>query len=136
MGHHSNALIDMTGENVNGILVVGRAEKKTGSTAVWWVCKCPYCGREFVRRGSDLRSGEIKSCGCKNRVPDPGRPFRKYATPEIAKKREKYGCLYCTEKCKVETPCKYADILDRYESYAEYDKEAKRFMDKLLHQEE
>lgn len=31
--------------------------------AVWWVCKC-HCGEFKSYRGSDLKRGAVKSCGC------------------------------------------------------------------------
>ena len=47
----------------------------------------------------------------------------------------KYGCLICADyrhDCDGTQPCKYAAILDRYDSYAEYDKAAKKILAQLI----
>ena len=41
-------------------LLIGRDQR----TKAAWVCKCA-CGKEKVISGQQLRSGRIKSCGCK-----------------------------------------------------------------------
>lgn len=54
---------DMTGQTVNGIKVIG-FDHKGNRNQVYWKCVCPYCGKEFVTRGSSIRNGHVKSCGC------------------------------------------------------------------------
>lgn len=46
--------------------VVDRAPKRPGVRAAEWVCRCD-CGVERVVVGTNLRSGESKSCGCRGR---------------------------------------------------------------------
>ena len=48
--------------------------------------------------------------------------------PDKAKYR-KYGCLVCADYrhgCDGTQPCKYADILDKYKNYNEYDRAARK----------
>lgn len=57
-------LKDMTNYKFNGCTVLKRAENKGKN--VCWLCKC-YCGKEFVVRATDIRTGNTKSCGCLNK---------------------------------------------------------------------
>lgn len=54
-------LIDETGNTYGYLTVIERA--KTDSKEVKWLCKCK-CGNEVIVRGSSLRNGNTKSCGC------------------------------------------------------------------------
>lgn len=47
-----------------GCIVLKRVENKGKS--VCWLCKCK-CGNDFIARGSDIRTGNTKSCGCLNK---------------------------------------------------------------------
>lgn len=57
-------LKDMTNYEFNGCVVLKRAENKGKN--VCWLCSC-YCGKEFVVRATDIRTGNTKSCGCLNK---------------------------------------------------------------------
>jgi hypothetical protein len=57
--------IDLTGD-VFGKLRVMKAVWSEKHKQTCWECLCD-CGNLIVRRGSDLRGGKIKSCGCYNR---------------------------------------------------------------------
>ena len=59
------ALIDITGQTFGYLTVIGRAEKPQGikSRNAYWKCKCK-CGKETIVMGTNLRSGNTKSCGC------------------------------------------------------------------------
>lgn len=54
-------LIDITGKRFSRILVLSKARIEDG--ARYWNVVCD-CGKEFVTRGSTIRRGETKSCGC------------------------------------------------------------------------
>lgn len=54
---------DMTGQTVNGIKVIS-FDHTDNRRQVYWKCICPYCGKPFVTRGSSIRNGHAKSCGC------------------------------------------------------------------------
>ena len=54
---------DMTGQTVNGIKVL-EVDHKDNRNQLYWKCVCPYCGKIFVTRGSAIRNGHAKSCGC------------------------------------------------------------------------
>lgn len=54
-------LIDETGNTYGYLTVIERA--KENSKDVKWLCKCK-CGNEVIVRGSSLRNGNTKSCGC------------------------------------------------------------------------
>ena len=53
---------DLTGMKFNRLTVIRPAEKsKTGETR--WVCLCD-CGKEIIVQSNNLKSGQVKSCGC------------------------------------------------------------------------
>ena len=59
-------LIDETGKRYGYLTVLKRAENiitPNGRSHVAWLCKCD-CGNEVIVRGSCLRNGHAKSCGC------------------------------------------------------------------------
>lgn len=55
-------LIDYSGQKIGRLTVVARAGSNQQREAMW-LCKCE-CGSETIIRGSDVRTGHIKSCGC------------------------------------------------------------------------
>lgn len=58
------AFNDITGQRFGRLVVLSRAENK--GKDVTWDCSCD-CGNVHNTRGSDLRRGSIKSCGCLRR---------------------------------------------------------------------
>ena len=56
-------VIDMTGQRCGKLIVVERDLKPHNGKEAWWICKCD-CGNVKSIRGSDLRRGKTKSCGC------------------------------------------------------------------------
>ena len=59
-------LIDETGNAYGHLTVLKRADNiitPNGRSHVAWLCKCD-CGNETIVRGSNLRKGYTKSCGC------------------------------------------------------------------------
>lgn len=53
--------IDLTGQRFGKLVVVNRAVGQYREAM--WLCKCE-CGNEIITRGSSLRGGKSKSCGC------------------------------------------------------------------------
>lgn len=68
-GCKKNLLNDLTGKTFGHLTVISRAEDyiapKTNKRYVQWLCKC-ICGKETIVTASNLLTGNIKSCGCKN----------------------------------------------------------------------
>lgn len=62
--------IEMTGQRFGRLRVVERVENSPNDTAAYWRCRCD-CGKETVVRGTSLRSGVTKSCGCGRREGKP-----------------------------------------------------------------
>lgn len=54
--------IDLSGQNINGVVVGGFAATDARGYATWH-CVC-HCGKTFTTRGVKLLSGHTKSCGC------------------------------------------------------------------------
>lgn len=58
--------IDITGKKFNKLTVVERLDNAAGGIAVW-KCICD-CGNITVVRGSNLKNGAVKSCGCLSKI--------------------------------------------------------------------
>lgn len=58
-------VIDMRGQRF-GCLLVLDDEPIMQDKAALWHCRCD-CGREILARGTSMRKGEKKSCGCNGR---------------------------------------------------------------------
>lgn len=54
--------IDLTGQKFNNLTVEKRLKNDVGGVTVW-LCKCD-CGNYTKVRGSNLKNGAVKSCGC------------------------------------------------------------------------
>lgn len=54
---------DLTGQTFGTLTVIERAENDKYGNAQW-LCKC-LCGKEVIKRGYSLTTGNIKSCGDK-----------------------------------------------------------------------
>lgn len=57
---------DMTGMKF-GSLIVLRREFVAGQKLACWECQCK-CGNKKIFKGSELRAGKIKTCGCRINV--------------------------------------------------------------------
>ena len=53
--------IDITGQRFGRLVAVELSEKRRQQA--WWRCQCD-CGKTYLTRGSSLRRGAVKSCGC------------------------------------------------------------------------
>lgn len=59
----SKNVYDMTNYEDDNIKVLQRMGSDDQQIALW-ECICKHCGNKFITRGSRIRSGETKSCGC------------------------------------------------------------------------
>lgn len=55
-------LIDLTGRRYGRLTVIKRADDKKYKCP-HWICKCD-CGNEKIVSGSNLKTGQTRSCGC------------------------------------------------------------------------
>jgi len=55
-------IINLTGKVFFRLTVIDRAQENISGKPAW-VCRC-VCGKVITVRGSDLRMGKHKSCGC------------------------------------------------------------------------
>lgn len=55
-------VINLTGDRFGRLTVLNRVGKDKYNN-VMWECKCD-CGKTIITRGSNLRNGKTKSCGC------------------------------------------------------------------------
>ena len=82
-----NHLIDITGQKFNGLYVIERdIDDPRSAHEAMWKCRCD-CGNIVTVSGSQLRSGNRKSCGC---------AYLKYQKqPEVFLNQEKgYGIAF------------------------------------------
>lgn len=54
---------DLTGQRFTRLLVLSLSDRKRTSRAYYWDVRCD-CGVEKTVRGTELRNGKAKSCGC------------------------------------------------------------------------
>lgn len=59
-----------------GMVTVIRMEGNDTNNELLWGCQCD-CGKYFIKRGSDIRKGRIKSCGCILLAKDANTPIKK-----------------------------------------------------------
>lgn len=57
-------VIDMTNQTFGYLTVLSRNGSKDGCAA--WLCQCD-CGNKVTVKGSELRKGNVTSCGCRKR---------------------------------------------------------------------
>lgn len=68
-----NGAINLVGQRFGKLVVTRRKENdpndpvKQRRTGVWWYCDCDCGKKDVVAKGSYLRAGRIKSCGCYNK---------------------------------------------------------------------
>jgi hypothetical protein len=56
-------VIDMLSYEDENLKVINRAGSDEQGVALWQ-CLCKHCGNIFITRGSSIRAGYIRSCGC------------------------------------------------------------------------
>jgi hypothetical protein len=57
--------IEMEGKRFGKLTVIAFDHLHESGTTRYWLCKCD-CGNFHIANGSNLRAGEVKSCGCLN----------------------------------------------------------------------
>lgn len=63
------APLELAGMRFGRLLVTERAENRTtsgGKPRTAWICVCD-CGNQIIATTSDLRAGDVRSCGCLQR---------------------------------------------------------------------
>lgn len=86
---------DITGLR-SGKLVAQKYVGKDKHNNALWLCKCD-CGRETIAKGSDIRRGEKKSCGCLHRSFLEGKKFGRLLVVSETGERKGRRIVY---KCK------------------------------------
>ena len=97
---------DLEGRQFGYLTVLRRAENRKGR--VQWVCRC-RCGREKTVSAHVLKSGKVRSCGCKahdhayNRIDISGRRLGRMTAMYPTDKRDQMGWCTGTVGATVET---------------------------------
>lgn len=74
--------INLSGKEYGKLTVLDKYQRVlslSGQSDYKWLCKCE-CGNEKFIRGSNLRAGNTKSCGCSERAPGISRVYKGYPT--------------------------------------------------------
>jgi len=58
--------LELKDQKFNRLTVLEKISKRTNAGKIRWLCKCD-CGNIVKTRGSHLKSGNTKSCGCLNK---------------------------------------------------------------------
>lgn len=62
---NENKVKDITGQKFGRLTVIRRDTEPHSYRGAYWVCRCD-CGKEHIVLGTNLRRGEVASCGCAN----------------------------------------------------------------------
>jgi hypothetical protein len=81
----SREAIDLTGKEFGRLKVLERAENNKWGQ-IQWLCRCNCDGKEVIKTGSTLKSGDTKSCGCLHResATKMGKLKKKYNTYNLS----------------------------------------------------
>lgn len=60
---NENKVKDITGQRFGRLTVIRRDTETHYGNHAYWVCRCD-CGNEHIACGSNLRRGQVQSCGC------------------------------------------------------------------------
>jgi hypothetical protein len=102
----SHALIDLTGKTIGNLKVIRRDadyfNKDGGATTGWW-CRC-VCGVERRFRGSVLRKGNLRSCGCIVKFPPrfkdiTGQTLGYWSVLSLCDRNKGVASWWCRCKC-------------------------------------
>lgn len=98
---------DLTGMRFGKLVVLERVENQGKYSA--WLCQCD-CGEKKVVRGGNLKSGQVKSCGCLARGPKEDLTGKRFGRLVVVglhghhKKRLEWECKCdCGKTCYVAT---------------------------------
>lgn len=87
--------IDEVGNVYGRLTVIERSENKCGR--LYWLCLCS-CGNETIVRGSHLRGGSVRSCGCLAAELSAERAYELGKEKAIDEVGNRYGKLTVTER--------------------------------------
>lgn len=93
---------DLTGRRFGKLTVLRRVKNKNNRTC--WLCRCD-CGREKEVSAHDLKTGKVKSCGCRQfykgkGVKDiSGKRFGRLTVLRVTDKRDQKGSVYWRCRC-------------------------------------
>ena len=101
-----------------GKLTILKQVKIEYSSDVYWECQCE-CGNITVVRGTDLRSGKVKSCGCLRGhsginafINETGNRYGRLVVIERAENKGKDTCWKCKCDCGNETIVRGTNLRD------------------------
>nr|DAS77872.1 MAG TPA: HTH-type transcriptional regulator [Caudoviricetes sp.] len=89
-------VIDLINKRFDMLVVLERVQSDNKKDT-YWLCRCD-CGNEKVVRGSHLRNGEIRSCGCLRTNDLTGKVFGRLTVLERLY-RIKDSCFYYRCRC-------------------------------------
>lgn len=97
--------IDLTGRIFGRLFVIERVFDRP-TNKVWWICRCD-CGNSMVSSGSDLKSGNTRSCGClrseftskRTLIPISGQRFGRLLVGKETQRRKQRIFRLCVCDC-------------------------------------
>lgn len=93
----TSKIIDIKGQKFGKLTALEFSHSDSDRHSMW-KCRCD-CGNEVVVRGSDLRSGKVKSCGCSKRVDLTGKRFGKLVAIKPTEQRAINNTVLWECKC-------------------------------------
>ena len=92
----SHNLIDLTNQKFSRLIVVSRHGTDKSRQATW-NCVCD-CGNKTIVKGSDLRRGKTKSCGCFKKD-NPGASKHRHRLNDTERSKEYIAWVNMIQRC-------------------------------------
>lgn len=89
--------IDLTGQRFGKLTVINRLDKKAG-THYYYRCLCD-CGKYKDVLGTNLKQGNVRSCGCLRKKELTGQKFGRLTALYPLEERNQYGSIVWHCKC-------------------------------------
>ena len=127
---------DLAGQTFGDLTVVSRAPNRNGR--VCWLCRC-VCGREKEATAHDLKSGKVKSCGCRKKGTKRdlgGQRFGRLTALYPTERRTRSGSVYwhCRCDCGGETEVSESGLVyGGYKSCGCLQRETRKQIPEKLH---
>lgn len=106
LSHRYNGpLEDLTNRTFNDLTVISEYTDSNHSGKRYWECQC-ICGNKTIVKTSDLTTGRVKSCGCRNFSQIPiGAVYGKLTVLKPTSKRASNGCIIYSCLCDCGNIC-------------------------------
>ena len=111
--YHCNCKDNITNQKFHHLTALFPTEKRSNNGSIIWHCKCD-CGEECDVSSNDLKTGNIKTCGCSRKINISNQRFGKLIALYSTQERASNGSVvwYCQCNCGNTTKVPYSDLIN------------------------